>query len=175
MQVPSFLISYLTKMKGNKRATPLISPPPLDVILSLIGTLFGIWAITFIFNKFDLLIVASIGASAVLIYGVPDAPLSQPRNVVFGQILSAAAGVITFMMFGLTWWTPALGTALALLIMLLTKTTHPPGGATALFAVLGKAQLDYIVTIAVGMVILVVVGVLINNLSPNRHYPRYWF
>lgn len=175
MQIPTFLISYLTKMKGNKRTTPLVSPPPLDMILSLLGTLFGILAITFFSYKFGLLIVASFGASAVLIYGVPDAPLSQPRNVVFGQIVSAVAGVATFMVFGLTWWSPALGTALALLLMLLTKTTHPPGGATALFAVLGEAHLDYIVTMVVGMPILVIIGVLLNNLSPNRHYPRYWF
>ena len=74
----------------------------------------------------------------MLIYGVPDAPLSQPRNVIFGHTLSAMVGVATFMLFGLNWWSPALGIALALVIMLLTKTTHPPGGATALFAVWAK-------------------------------------
>jgi CBS-domain-containing membrane protein len=171
-----WMIRYISKMKGYKRTTPLVSPPPLDVILTWLGAFLGITAIAIFAHKYDLPVVASFGASAVLIYGVPDAPLSQPRNVIFGHTLSAVAGVATVMMFGLTWWSPALGTALALVVMLFTKTTHPPGGATALFAVLSKAHPSYILTpIMVGAVILVIIGLLVNNLSPNRHYPRYWY
>ncbi|KUO77842.1 MAG: HPP family protein [Desulfosporosinus sp. BRH_c37] len=170
------MIRYLAKLKGYKRTTPLVSPPPLDVLLTWLGAFLGIAAITLFAHKFDLSVVASFGASAVLIYGVPDAPLSQPRNVIFGHTFSAMTGVAIFMMFGLTWWSPALGTALALVVMLLTKTTHPPGGATALFAVLSKAQPSYILTpIMTGAVILVIIGLLVNNLSPDRHYPRYWY
>ena len=171
-----WMIRYLSKMKGYKRTTPLVSPPPLDIILTWLGAFIGITTITLFAHEYALPVVASFGASAVLIYGVPDAPLSQPRNVIFGHTLSAMSGVATFMMFGLTWWSPALGTALALVVMLLTKTTHPPGGATALFAVLSKAHPSYILTpIMVGAVILVIIGLLVNNLSPNRHYPRYWY
>ena len=171
-----WVIRYLSKMKGYKRTTPLVSPPPIDVLLTWLGAFLGITAITIFAHQYALPVVASFGASAVLIYGVPDAPLSQPRNVIFGHTLSAVAGVITFMMFGLTWWSPALGTALALVVMLLTKTTHPPGGATALFAVLSQAHPSYILTpIMSGAVILVIIGLLVNNLSPNRHYPRYWY
>lgn len=174
--VPPLLIRYISKMKGLTRTTPLVSPVPLDIIISWVGAFLGITAIVLFSHKFDLSVVASFGASAVLIYGVPDAPLSQPRNVIFGHTLSAVAGVATFIMFGLTWWSPALGTALALVVMLITKTTHPPGGATALFAVLSKAHPSYILTpIMAGAVILVIIGLLVNNLSPNRQYPRYWY
>ncbi|MDR3543118.1 MAG: HPP family protein [Desulfosporosinus sp.] len=174
--VSSLLSGYLSKMKGFKRTTPLVSPPPLDVILTWLGAFLGITAIAMFAHQYELPVVASFGASAVLIYGVPDAPLSQPRNVIFGHTLSATAGVATFMMFGLTWWSPGLGTALALVVMLLTKTTHPPGGATALFAVLSKAHPSYILTpIMTGATILVIIGLLINNLSPDRQYPRYWY
>lgn len=171
-----FLIRYISKMKGYKRTTPLESPPPLDIMITWLGAFAGMTAIVLLSHKFDLPIVASFGASAVLIYGVPDAPLSQPRNVILGHTFSAAIGVATYMMFGLTWWSPALGTALALVVIILTKTTHPPGGATALFAVVSKAHPSYILTpIALGAVTLVIIGMLVNNLSPNRHYPRYWF
>jgi CBS-domain-containing membrane protein len=174
--VSSLLIRYISKMKGFKRTTPLVFPPPLDVILTWLGAFLGITAIALFAHQYELPVVASFGASAVLIYGVPDAPLSQPRNVIFGHTLSAAAGVATFMMFGLTWWSPGLGTALALVVMLLTKTTHPPGGATALFAVLTKAHPSYILMpIMAGATILVIIGLLVNNLSPNRQYPRYWY
>lgn len=172
---PALLIKYISKMKGYKRTTPLVAPVPLDILLSMLGTLMGITAIVILSHKFDVSVMASFGASAVLVFGVPDAPMAQPRNVIFGHTLSAVAGVATVMLFGLTWWSPAVGTALALLIMLLTKTTHPPGGATALFAVMSQANFSYIFTpIIAGAVILVIIGLLVNNLSPNRHYPRYW-
>lgn len=174
--VPNLLIRYITKMKGNKRTTPLVSPPALDVIVTWLGAFLGIAAIALFAQKYTVPVVASFGASAVLIYGVPDAPLSQPRNVIFGHVLSAVVGVAIYMMFGLTWWSPAIGVALALVVMLLTKTTHPPGGATALFAVLSKAHPSYILTpIAMGAVIMVIIGLLTNNISPNRNYPRYWY
>ena len=173
---PAFLIRYISKMKGYKRTTPLVAPVPLEIILSLLGTFLGITAIVILSHKFDLSVVASFGASAVLVFGVPDAPMAQPRNVIFGHTLSAMAGVVTVMLFGLSWWSPAVGTALALLIMLLTKTTHPPGGATALFAVMSQVHFSYIFSpILAGAVILVIIGLLVNNLSPNKHYPRYWY
>lgn len=173
--VPSLLIRYISKMKGYKRTIPLVSPPPLDMIITSLGAFLGIITIVLFAEQFGLPVMASFGASAVLIYGVPDAPMAQPRNVIFGNTLSAATGVATFMIFGLSWWSPAVGTALALVVMLLTKTTHPPGGATALFAVLSEAHPSYILTpIMLGAIILVVIGLLVNNLSPNRHYPRYW-
>jgi len=172
----ALIIRYITKMKGAKRTTPLVAPVPLDVVLSMIGTLLGVTVIVLLSNKFNIGVVASFGASAVMVFGVPDAPMAQPRNVILGHTLSATAAVVTVMMFGLTWWSPALGTALALLLMLLTKTTHPPGGATALFGVMTQVQPGYIITpMMTGTVILVIIGLLINNLSPNRHYPRYWF
>lgn len=73
-----------------------MSPAPLDVILTWLGAFLGITAIALFAHKFDLPVVASFGASAVLIYGVPDAPLSQPRNVIFGHTFSAVVGVATF-------------------------------------------------------------------------------
>ncbi len=173
---PALLMSYVSKMKGYKRTTPLVAPVPLDIILSLLGTLIGITAIVLLSHKFDLSVMASFGASAVLVFGVPDAPMAQPRNVIFGHAFSAVAGVATVIVFGLTWWSPAVATALALLLMLLTKTTHPPGGATALFAVMSQVHFSYIFTpVMAGAIVLVIVGLLFNNLSPNRHYPRYWY
>lgn len=167
---------YAAKMRGNKRLTPLAQPVPLDIIVSALGSLVGIGVVAFVSLVYGKpLIVASFGASAVLVYGVPDAPLSQPRNVLGGHLLSSAAGVLTYMACGLTWWSATLATTLAIVIMMLTKTTHPPGGATALYAVLSRANPTYILApVLLGAAALVVIGVLVNNLSPNRSYPRYW-
>lgn len=172
---PSLMIKYISKMKGYKRTTLLLSPPPLDIIISSLGAFLGIVTIVLFAQQFELPVMAAFGASVVLVFGVPDAPMAQPRNVIFGHTLSAATGVAIFMIFGLSWWSPAVATALALVIMLLTKTTHPPGGATALFAVLSEAHPSYILSpMMLGAIILVIIGLLVNNLSTNRHYPRYW-
>ncbi|MDI6813200.1 MAG: HPP family protein [Desulfitobacteriaceae bacterium] len=167
---------YFAKMRGNRRTTPLVAPPPLDVFLSGLGAFLGLSLIGFLALSYHLpLLFAPLGASAVLIYGAPDAPLSQPRNLLLGHTLSASIGVLTYFFFGFTWWSAALGTSLAILLMMLTKTTHPPGGATALFAIMSKAQFIYILTpVLTGVFLLLIIALLINNLSPNRSYPRYW-
>lgn len=170
------LLKYLSKIKGNARTAPLQAPPIFDIFISWLGAFIGIAAVAILALVYKMpMLVASFGASAVLLYGVPDAPLSQPRNVFFGHAFSAAVGVVTYMLFGLTWWSVALGTAIAIIVMLSTKTTHPPGGATALVAILNKAQPIYILTpVAAGALILIFIAILTNNLSPNRSYPRYW-
>jgi len=163
-------------MKGERREVPLASPPALDVFISWLGAFAGIGAVAVLALVYKMpMIVPSFGASAVLIYGVPEVPLAQPRNVIGGHIISAATGVTVYALCGLTWWSAALATALAIALMLVTRTAHPPGGATALGAVLGKVSVQYILTpVALGAVILVLIGLLINNLSPHRRYPRYW-
>lgn len=170
------LFKYLSKMKGNSRTAPLQAPPVFDIFISGLGAFIGISAVAILALVYKLpMLVASFGASAVLLYGVPDAPLSQPRNVFFGHTVSATVGVVTYMIFGLTWWSAALATAVAIIVMLITKTSHPPGGATALVAILNKAHPAYILTpVAAGAIILIVIAIITNNLSPNRSYPRYW-
>jgi CBS-domain-containing membrane protein len=74
-----------------------------------------------------------------------------------------------------------IGVSLAIVAMLLTKTVHPPAGATALIAIIGGEKIQklgflyVLVPIALGAVILVLVAMLVNNLSENRRYPEYWF
>lgn len=89
-------------------------------------------------------VIASFGATAVLIYGAPKAPFSRPKNVFFGHLFSALIGVAvawTFNELGIyqdyEWIAIGLAVMVAIVTMLLTDTTHPPGGATALACVLG--------------------------------------
>ncbi|OAT85875.1 HPP family protein [Desulfotomaculum copahuensis] len=172
----SGVAAYFLKMKGEKRVAPLAAPPALDLFVSWLGAFAGISVVAMLTLVYKMpMLVPSFGASAVLIYGVPEVPLAQPRNVIGGHVVSAATGVVVYALCGLTWWSAAMATALAIALMLVTKTAHPPGGATALGAVLIKASPQYILApVALGAVILVAVGLLVNNLSPHRRYPRYW-
>ncbi|RZD16009.1 MAG: HPP family protein [Candidatus Acididesulfobacter guangdongensis] len=129
-----------------------------------------------------MLVIGSFGASAVLIYAAIKSPLAQPRNLIGGHVLSALVGVACYKFFGEDIiLASALAVSLAIMVMLATKTLHPPGGATALIAVIGGRAiyrlgfLYALIPIGLGAVILLIIALLVNNLAGNRKYPEYWF
>lgn len=128
------------------------------------------------------LLMGSFGASAVLVFGAIHSPLAQPRNVVGGHCLSALVGVTSQMAFGyIPWLAACVAVSCAILVMQATKTVHPPGGASALIAVVGGEpvhQLGYSYAFnpcLLGACILLLVGIVVNRLAPNRPYPRKWW
>ena len=130
------------------------------------------------------LLIGSFGASSVLIYGVINSPLAQPRNLVGGHLISALIGVTMYQWFGqVPWLAAALAVALAIVGMQITKTLHPPGGATALIAVIGSPQLKalgykyVLMPVLSGVLLLLLVALLCNNLSATRRYPlnKHWY
>jgi CBS-domain-containing membrane protein len=126
--------------------------------------------------------IASFGASAVLLYGAMRSPLAQPRNVVGGHILSAFIGVTAFRLFGAQpWLAAAVAVSTSIAMMHLTGTLHPPGGATALIAVFGGPSVHnlgylYVVTpVGVGVITLTLIALMVNNIPKNRRYPEFWW
>ncbi len=175
---------YILKMKGSTKSPPGVGIG--ELAWSWLGSVLGIGLCGYLSSRYfeprDLsLIIGSFGASAVLVYGAIKSPLAQPRNLVGGHILSALIGVACFQFFGNTIWiASALAVSFAIVAMLVTKTLHPPGGATALIAVIGGAKVHSLgffyalVPAGAGAVILLIVALLVNNLSQNRKYPEYW-
>ena len=90
------------------------------------------------------LLIGSFGASAVLLFGATDSPLSQPRNLVGGHLVSASVAVLVVALMGSTPFAMAIGVGLAIFVMNLTHTTHPPGGAPALIGVQGAVGPGFI-------------------------------
>jgi CBS-domain-containing membrane protein len=80
--------------------------------------------------------LASFGASCVLIFGFPDSPLSQPRNVIGGHFLASLVGLTFLALFGAHWWSMALAVGTAIAVMLLTRTAHAPAGSNPLIVML---------------------------------------
>ena len=129
-----------------------------------------------------LMIIGSFGASAVLIYGAIKSPLAQPRNLLGGHVISALVGVTAFkLLTPHLWLAAALAVSVSIAVMHATKTLHPPGGATALIAVISGAKvhnlgyLYVLVPVAGGALIMLAVALLINNLAPRRRYPEFWW
>ena len=117
-------------------------------------------------------------------YGIPQAEFSQPRNLIGGHVVSALVGVCIFQVLGAdSIASYPLAVALAILAQQVTRTVHPPGGATALIAVIGGESIHelgflYVLCpVLVGSVIMVLVALLVNNFSGDskRNYPSYWW
>lgn len=125
-------------------------------------------------------LIGSFGASSVLVYGVIQSPLAQPRNLIGGHLVSALVGV-TVQKFvpDVLWITAPLAVSVSIVLMQITKTLHPPGGATALIAVTGSAKIKalgygYVISpVLVGTLILLGTALIFNNMTSKRHYPAH--
>lgn len=179
---------YFRRMFSKEKCPP--RKPIHKIIWSWIGAFLGIYLCSLIGNSFcklgftSLHLVGSFGASAVLVYGAPMAEFSQPRNLIGGNLISAIIGVTLFKILGAnSIFTAPLAVSLAILLMHLTRTLHPPGGATALIAIIGEENihsLGYLYVfcpILAGSLIILLVALFVNNMSnsPQRHYPLYWY
>ncbi len=153
-----------------------------EVFWSWIGAFIGVGLVSFLhFNLVSgtdlVMLIGSFGASAVLIYGAIGSPLAQPRNLLGGHILSAVVGVSCFRLFSSQLWlASALAVATAIAVMQVTGTVHPPGGATALIAVIGSDKIHalgfmyVLVPVGVGAVLMLIVALVVNKLG-KREYP----
>lgn len=178
--------AYLRKMRGTTKG----SPPRVsnsEIFWSWVGAFLGIGACgvltQFVLSGYDLtLMIGSFGASAVLAYGAVRSPLAQPRNLVGGHVVSAIVGVTVWKLMHQTpWAAEAVAVATAIAVMHATRTLHPPGGATALIAVIGSPKIhmlgyDYVLIPAtLGPLVLLAVALLVNNIPSTRRYPEVWF
>lgn len=150
---------------------------------AFIGSFVGLGIIAFLqyktFSDTDMvLLIGSFGASCVLVYGVIQSPLAQPRNLIGGHVVSAIVGVTAQKLFPDTLYIAApLAVSLSIVLMQITKTLHPPGGATALIAATASPQLKsigyfYVISpVLSGALILLITALIFNNLTSKRSYP----
>ncbi|MCW8932080.1 MAG: HPP family protein [Gammaproteobacteria bacterium] len=154
-----------------------------EKIISAVGGLIAIGLIMFISqyyldSKGGPWVVASMGASAVLLFAVPKGPLSQPWSFVAGHLFSAFIGISVAKLVSDPVLASALAVSLAIFVMYVTRSLHPPGGATALTAVVGGVSITdlgymYMLTpIALNLLVMLIWALIINNLVPSRCYPN---
>ena len=178
--------NYFGRMRGGKHCPP--RAPMVEVFWSTIGGFLGIAAVYWTGHLEGLsltdkvFLIGSFGASAVLLYGIPLSPFSQPRNLLGGHVFSAIIGVSCYYLLHNT---PGIAAAMAVGLsigfMHLTRTLHPPGGASALIAIVGSSHvhaLGYwyvLLPVGAGALVMLLVAVTVNNLASSRHYPEYWW
>ena len=168
------LTAYFASIHGSSTYQPRFSLS--QILCSYVGSLIGIGALAYLSIVSDYpLIAAPFGAAAVLVFAVPNSPLAQPRNLIFGNLIGGIVSLVMVYLFGSEPWVMALSVATAIKVMQLTKTLHPPGGAVALVGVMSEAKWDFLLTpVLAGSIVLLLCTLAFNNLMPERSYPRHW-
>ncbi len=174
--------------------SPTTNPAATSASRSGVGTMVRVWVGSFVAivaiavptehlglpDSTHLMLIGSFGAAAVLLFASPAAPFAQPRPLVVGNVMSALVGVTTFQLIGDQQALAAgFAVATAIVVMQLTDTMHPPGGATALIAVVGGPRVTdlgyrYVLSpVLAGVGILLVVALVVHNATPSSRgtYP----
>ena len=165
---------YFAKMAGGQTRPP--APRMASAIIAGIGATSAI-ATTAGLSELTgtALLMAPFGASCFLAFAVPDSPLAQPRNIVFGHLISTAVGMLTLSVLGAGWLSVAIAVGLAVLMMLVTRTGHPPAGADPLVVFALQPSVGYLMfPVLTGAIFIALVAVIFNNLRPDVSYPKYW-
>ncbi len=134
-------------------------------IIRAVGSFVGIAFLGILWAFYDLpLLIASLGSTAVTLFALPKAPAAKPKSAILGQFVSAVCGWAVQFLLGSTWYACAIAVALALVAMVLLDCVHPPGGATALTAILTPQPWTFIIApVTVGVVFLVIVAAVANK------------
>ncbi|MFB7906803.1 HPP family protein [Kitasatospora sp. NPDC056076] len=122
------------------------------------------------------LLIPPLAASAALVHGAPGLPISQPRNLIGGQLLAATLGYATLAVTGSTAWGAAIAAGLALGAMLLTHLSHSPAAATAVIVVLQAPHpVPFLPLLVLATTLLVAVGLLPGRIGGHPvRYPLSW-
>lgn len=170
---PAILL-FLSKMKGQSQNPLKVNLK--DVLIAFIGgfiTLFLLISLT-TYTSTDWFI-APFGASCLLAFGVWNSPFSQPRNIIGGHVISSIVGLIVYHLFGNESWSIAFAVSLAIALMMLTKTTHPPAAGNPILVILVFHSWSFLLTpILIGTVVIVLMALIVNNLLSSRVYPIFW-
>jgi len=142
-------------------------------IVRAIGSFIGIAFLGVLWMYYDLpLLIGSLGSTAVTLFALPKAPAARPKSAILGQFLSALCGWCVQYLLGSTWYACAIAVMLSLILMVVFDCIHPPGGATALTAVITPQPWTFIIVpVTVGVMFLVAVAYGTNKVC-ERYEPK---
>lgn len=146
------------------------------VVLAMIGAVVAVSALSYLAaNIPGLVLLGSFGASALLIFALPEAPLSQPRSVVLGHLSASLIALGCLALFGPHWWAIGVATGLAVGFMMVTRTVHPPAGSNAIIVFLAKPGWALLVFSTLGGALTLIAIAIVYHRTTRRHqYPVSW-
>ena len=125
-------------------------------------------------TSYGIFLIASFGSTMVLLYGYPESPFAQPKNIILGHFLTAFIGIIFLNFVPLPiFLNIPLAVGFGVMFMILFKVTHPPAGGNPIIVIIGSVSFDYLLTpVLIGSIIVVMFGVIINKFLFKKEYPK---
>ena len=124
-------------------------------------------------TELGLFLDASFGSSMVLLYGFPESPFAQPKNIFFGHLLTALVGIIfvNFIQLPIFIIIP-IAVGFGIFLMIILDVVHPPAGGNPIMVIIGSASFDYLFSpIITGTIIILLFGVILNKYILKKNYP----
>ena len=124
-------------------------------------------------TEYGIFLIASFGSSMVLLYGHPESPFAQPKNIFFGHLITSLAGLLFLYFIPLPLYIIIpLAVGAGVFSMILFNITHPPAGGNPIIVIMGSVSLDYLINpIISGSIIILAFGVILNRLILKKKYP----
>ena len=148
------------------------------LIKSFIAALFStitIAALTLLTYKteYGVFLIASFGSSMVVLFGYPESPFAQPKNIFFGHLLTSGIGVLFVIFIPLPIYiTMPIAVGIGIGLMILLNVPHPPAGGNPIIVIMGSASFDYLINpIISGTIIILIFGIILNRLILKKKYP----
>ena len=150
----------------------LIIQSTLAGIFSIITI--GVLTILTYKTSYGIFLIASFGSTMVLLYGYPESPFAQPKNIILGHFLTALIGIIFLNFVPLPiFLNIPIAVGFGVMFMILFKVTHPPAGGNPIIVIIGSVSFDYLLTpVLIGSIIVVMFGVIINKFLFKKEYPK---
>ena len=124
-------------------------------------------------TEFGIFLIASFGSSMVLLYGYPESPFAQPKNVFFGHLVTTIVGLIVLHFIPLALFiTVPIAVGFGVGLMILFNVTHPPAGGNPIIVIVGSVSFDYLLSpIITGSIIIIISAIIINRFILKKSYP----
>ena len=170
------IVAFQNFIKSIKIIDRMNNKLILKALIAGFFSLITIGTLTFLTYKteFGIFLIASFGSTMVLLYGYPESPFAQPKNIFFGHLITSVAGLLVLYFIPLPLYVNlpiAVGAGVTLMILL--NVTHPPAGGNPIIVIIGSASFDYLLSpVITGSVIIIIFGVVLNKFILQKNYPK---
>ena len=124
-------------------------------------------------TDFGIFLLASFGSSMVLLYGYPESPFAQPKNVFFGHLVTAVVGLVVLHFIPLPLYlTIPIAVGFGVGLMILLNVTHPPAGGNPIIVIIGGVSFEYLISpVITGSIIIIIFAIILNRFVLRKSYP----
>jgi len=127
-------------------------------------------------TPYGLFLAGSFGSSMVLLFGYPESPFAQPKNVFFGHLVTSVVGVLILKFLPIDQFLQiAIAVGLGIFVMIILGVTHPPAGGNPIVIIVGAYSYEFLLNpIIFGSIIIIVYAIILNRFILKKNYPSSW-